>query len=510
MSKSLHNNQQGLVSITVTIVIMIVITLIVGSFALIVRREQRRSLDSQLSTQAFYAAEAGVTDAYKALVEKKITDDIDECTGSGSFLNKMSNHIPSININNQFDDGTGVGYSCVLIKRDVDNWISSSSSPQDGAFIVPLTTNTPISKLRISWQQKDGNASFTTNFNRPQAGLDVPMLKVTLFNTDSLTRDGMKNSSHTMFLAPVGNGSPNVTGNIGYLDGSDPNRESDSRQGAMVSGNCNSASAPHHCNVEINGLNGTGTNYYLVVQPLYQAAAIDISGLDASGAPVTLKDSQAEIDVTGKAADVLRRIKVRVPIRGGSTTGSFSGIFPDAAISTTESICKQWTYTTPTVAPVDHCPPPPPDEVGGTPTGGSSNDGTAVIGTWPPAPPSGNAPAFNFQFTFPNHSQNEMDLVTGCTWDFGDSTIKSDGIVWLPPNKCRYKDNISHTYIDTSSEIISSNGNKGCRRYTVTLTMHFTPESGVPDKTDTTSAFVPRGQANDPGGICSKTYRSFP
>ncbi|HSX32249.1 MAG TPA: pilus assembly PilX N-terminal domain-containing protein, partial [Candidatus Saccharimonadales bacterium] len=59
--------ESGMVAIMVTIILMIVISLIVLGFAQIARRNQRQSLDRQLSTQAFYAAETGVNDASKVI-----------------------------------------------------------------------------------------------------------------------------------------------------------------------------------------------------------------------------------------------------------------------------------------------------------------------------------------------------------------------------------------------------------------------------------------------------------
>ena len=102
----LQNNQEGLVSITVSLIIMIIITLVVSSFALIVRREQRRTLDRQLSQQAFYAAEVGIADAQSA-IKAGLTDDITECSGPGSFskvaetINDPSKPSPNINTRNK-------------------------------------------------------------------------------------------------------------------------------------------------------------------------------------------------------------------------------------------------------------------------------------------------------------------------------------------------------------------------------------------------------------------------
>src|SRR5262245_28445627 len=54
-------NQSGMAAIIVTLIIMIVLSLITLGFARIVNREQRQVADRQLNTQAFYAAESGVS-----------------------------------------------------------------------------------------------------------------------------------------------------------------------------------------------------------------------------------------------------------------------------------------------------------------------------------------------------------------------------------------------------------------------------------------------------------------
>src|SRR5580698_3119973 len=61
------NNQTGLASFLVTLIMMIIISLVVLGFAQIARHEQREALDNQLSSAAYYAAESGVNDAVNAI-----------------------------------------------------------------------------------------------------------------------------------------------------------------------------------------------------------------------------------------------------------------------------------------------------------------------------------------------------------------------------------------------------------------------------------------------------------
>src|SRR5579862_3283 len=63
--------QQGVVSIMVTMIMMVVISLLVLGFAEIAKNEQRSSLDNALSVQAYYAAESGINDA-RAVIDATI------------------------------------------------------------------------------------------------------------------------------------------------------------------------------------------------------------------------------------------------------------------------------------------------------------------------------------------------------------------------------------------------------------------------------------------------------
>ncbi len=357
--KKLNNNQSGLVSVTVTIVIMIVVTLIVSSFALIVRREQRRALDRQLSDQAYHAAEAGIADAQAALTAADTSAILDggvnNCTGSDSFLEKVNATATPNPRQYTGNVSENVSYSCVLIDKTVSSWSTTSVAVEDGAITVPVQTTDPISKLRISWQGADNSTSFATGFDRPQNGssYDSPMLRVTIFPfSGSETRDSLKGKAHTMFLTPIVDSSPGNAGQIDYV----ANNQYAPGQGVFVNGKCNAGNttspSPYFCNVDINGL--SGTKNYVVIQPLYKTAKIDMQAYGTVGGvantQLDFNNAQAEIDVTGKAADVLRRIRVRVPIsealelrsNSSSSSAPYGGLFPGAALSTTDSICKKW------------------------------------------------------------------------------------------------------------------------------------------------------------------------
>jgi hypothetical protein len=76
---------------------------------------------------------------------------------------------------------------------------------------------------------------------------------------------------------------------------------------------------------------------------LYQlASSVTISATDGgSNNPLLLVGSQALIDATGKAQDVLKRVQVRTPLTPSSGIPSY----PDYALETTDSICKRFQVT---------------------------------------------------------------------------------------------------------------------------------------------------------------------
>src|SRR5487761_1358632 len=90
--RSFTNNQSsqaGIASITVTMIMMIVISLIVLSFAQIARREQRQSIDRQLSVQAYYAAESGANIARTAILASPSPIMKNTCGPNAQFPNNV-------------------------------------------------------------------------------------------------------------------------------------------------------------------------------------------------------------------------------------------------------------------------------------------------------------------------------------------------------------------------------------------------------------------------------------
>lgn len=491
LKTKLIKQQSGLISVTVTIVIMILVTLIVSSFALIVRREQSRTLNNQLNTQALSAAEAGIKDVQSAIYSGELTDDVDSCTGSGSFNVLRSGFKEKVSDN--------VNYSCVLVNQNnLPSYKKDDLTTKDGQMVIPINVEgtTPLDSLRISWQgsnDSDDYSAMPNDFILPQS-LNAPMLRVVLFKASGsgLSRDSLKASAHTMFLSPNDASSQGSAGSVKYLDPDPINNY----QGAFVDGKCHTGNAgfdnvsskhaDYACNVDITGLTpniGIGDKYYLVVKSLYKDPKFSVTAYDDSGIIKNLPGLQIEIDATGKAADVLKRIRVRVPSKEFARLQKLfgnSGLIPDAVISSTKSICKKWTVG---LVVGNECNSTPSVPGGGGGGGGGSGNGDSSFGQdtcdTNPDPDCDNGvyegEAFDSEQDprrseryVTNISTNSPSNVAGCIWDWGDGSSTSNVA-------CNKGEGTSHEY----PRVPSGSWWQVCEPYTATLTIFF--NNGYPN-----------------------------
>ena len=73
--------------------------------------------------------------------------------------------------------------------------------------------------------------------------------------------------------------------------------------------------------MRLTGFNGSSFIIHLV--DYYDASNIQITAVDNSGNKVKFINGQAQIDVTGKAKNVLKRLQVRVPLSSSAQLPAF-------------------------------------------------------------------------------------------------------------------------------------------------------------------------------------------
>ncbi len=303
----------------VTMILMIIISLIVVGFARLVRREQRQSLDDQLSTQAFYAAETGINDAIKAMQANKITGNKTNCTNAVDGINYKIN------------EATGVSYTCLLIDRSPDNL--QYTIKQNEQTLIPIKAESGnIDNIALSWQNSTipPSPSFTGcpaiigqfPANGAWVNCDAGVLRVDLVQAGSFTRDYLTTNTLTAFLKPRN------------VSGAESLTFPPAAKGVIKGAGCSSGNTPLRCNFNISGL--TASNYYLRIRAIYKDIDLIVTPTDNGGHSVSLTGAQAVIDSTGKAGDVLRRVVARVSI--GKSLGDNTPVF---AIQSRDTICKK-------------------------------------------------------------------------------------------------------------------------------------------------------------------------
>lgn len=340
--KRVKQQEEGLVSIIITMIIMIVLSLIVVGFAQLARREQRDTLDRQLSSQAFYAAESGINNAQNA-IKAGFQGNIEECSDAfpapyTAFNDKV------------LDTASDTQYSCVLIdqtpptltydsiKIEKSKIIKIDAKDKLGAAGVSVNLN----GLEFYWQRQ-GLGTFPTSPFKPLGEFpavsswpaDMPgVLRIDLVpvpDAASYEQASLATNNFTVFAYPTAGG-----GLASYASGL-------ASQGSVVAGECQNVSPnvshPQYCKLKVSLPSTTG-KYYARVSSIYADSSLSIRGTYTDS--VTLSSTvgarfageQAIIDATGKANDVLKRVKV-----GRSLS---PGVSPDAerAIQSAGSLCK--------------------------------------------------------------------------------------------------------------------------------------------------------------------------
>jgi uncharacterized protein YegL/Tfp pilus assembly protein PilV len=326
-------DQRGVASLIITMVTMVVISLIVIGFATISRREQRQSLDQQLSTQAFYAAESGVEDAKNVIKSLLVADPNQkipakpDCTSdpSGKYPTQAKTHV---------DEAYDVSYTCLTV--DPSPTSLQFNGVSDNSIVVPVSTDLPITTIRLTWTPTSPPPMASTNCpnsvdhtlkQQPNWNCGYGMLRADMTPTDpangALSRPSLVNGSITGFFEPT---TATSTGSVNYnARGVNPN---------LISARCATSGPYGTCQATIDNIAGGVTSLSLRLSSLYQPSNLKIEALNGS-TPQKINGVQATIDSTGKAGDVLRRIQVRLPVVS-------NGLLPGYALQSNSSICKHF------------------------------------------------------------------------------------------------------------------------------------------------------------------------
>jgi hypothetical protein len=311
----------------VTMIMMVVISLIVLGISQVARRELQQTTNNQLSTEAFYAAESGINEAWAAINDQLIT------TGSIAAKSDCTNQSgPYATLQTTISDENNVSYSCLLIDPTPGTLSQDNVGSVPAVFTLHPAGGASLNNVTFSWNlpshavgTKDDCplASKVSGVGQP-AGIFTPkadwvcpygVLRVDLVPGDDLSRTGLLNNTMTVFLVPT-------------KDGSGGSQAYNSQKGAKYAAVCTATK----CQFTIGNL--SQDLYYARVSQIYTSSRLTITG---NGGRAHFADDQVLIDATGKAQDVLRRILVAANINNGNQNQGAG-----AALASGDSLCKRF------------------------------------------------------------------------------------------------------------------------------------------------------------------------
>ena len=308
----LADNERGFASLIIGLILVLVLALMTVGFAQLSRHEQQQALSHQLASQAYYAAETGVNDAYYDITHvNPVTGNTYINAGNASNTACMQETaVPATakTAIHTIDTNAGTSYSCLLVQLTTPDLQFKKVGPGTGQSIITSTTS-PLGSIDIAWSSNVGPKSPAPGKLFPSIAAAGPtwtypaVIQFSVTPLSNLTRAGLISNTFTPFLYPSAGGASAINYSAAP---SDPPLASTS--GTIVSGACSPTGA---CKATINNLPAAGS-YLIHFLVYYDTTDLTITGRAPGGLPVSFNGGQAQIDVTGKAQNVLKRLVVRV------------------------------------------------------------------------------------------------------------------------------------------------------------------------------------------------------
>jgi hypothetical protein len=357
-----NNRERGAVSLFIVIFTTLLITIVTISFVQLMVSDQRQATYSDLSESAYDSAQAGIEDAKRALLinqdcrgkstsqckDVQAAIDAGQCNTLSAIFgnpNDTETKIQQTAGDNKLDQA----YTCVKIQSDTPDFLGSVD-PGLSPVLVPLRGTDTVSKIIVSWGlNKNGgpvDLPASGSISLPKVGTSWPasrpaLLRVQLIDGKDNFRlsDFDKNGySDTVFLYPS------------RIGGTSASFVADSRRTTPLGNKpqpikCSSAvnSGAYSCQVTLDltsAIKAGSQTAFLSLGAFYNATDFKVELMKGNeGNAVSFDSVQPEIDSTGRANDLFRRVVSRVEMGG-----SFN--YPQAAIETTGKLCKDFSVTT--------------------------------------------------------------------------------------------------------------------------------------------------------------------
>lgn len=394
MSNSLYNKgdmkvgiynkkQQGVVSLFTVIFSTLLISVVTVGFIRIMITGQQQASSTDLSQSAYDSALVGVEDAKRALLryqnicdsgdaeacaEARVEINSSTCNKAVSGLEGVAEVDGAVKVQtNGADNILDQAYTCLKINLNTSDYLGVLS--KDESKFIPIRGTSTFDSIKIEWFSAEdlssNNNSLNFNLVSPIKATTTPLsanwdsetppiMRAQLvqfntagFNLSDLDSNSNNNSSNTLFLYPSSVGSNSTS------FASDSRLSSKSIQPVKCSGTLGSGG--YACTTTITlptAVNANDSNTYLRLTSIYNLAHYRVTLSNSVASEVVKFDSvQPEIDSTGRANTLFRRVQSRVEL----VNATFP--YPEAAVDTSGNLCKNFVVTNNVADYVSSCTP---------------------------------------------------------------------------------------------------------------------------------------------------------
>lgn len=367
-----ESREKGVVSILSVLFFIILMSIITVSFLRIVTDEQDQVIQDDLSKGALAAARSGVEDAKRALLlcrskpaaaQPQCYTDLNNQNCPGIFgsttmvsdlgLTSQRNADGSIKVGDPLNDNNQ-RYTCVTISQTTPNYTGIASEGL-GAFI-PLRSTTTFNQIRISWHQTgvDGTAVVPTaaavasNPRRTEwqngAGvryIAMPRIQLVQFDTTQ-TLNAQQDNTVGAFLVPNNSGVQTNCSNPAMGLGSVcVNAIAPNNMPQRATVNCVTPApvSGYMCSatLNLNFAQSATSQYFMFLKSQYGTPHYSVELL-YNGTSAPFNDVQPEVDSTGAAANVYKRVLSRIEYQADT-------YFTSNSIESGLSVCKDFFVT---------------------------------------------------------------------------------------------------------------------------------------------------------------------
>lgn len=359
------SRQSGAVSIFIVIFSALLITVITISFMRIVVRDQQQASATDLSQSAYDSAQAGVEDAKRALLlwQDACRDGGSDCTQIEDIIRaKGCNTVPRIlegrassdmsetkvqQTGSSADAALNQAYTCTVINIETNNYQGRLEA--DESTIIRLKGTGRFDRISLSWFTTDDlgsgtSANLTNQITLPNTWHPnrPPIMRTQLIRAGSnfTLNDFNENSgSSTLYLYPSSSG---LADRFDFATDARLNAKSIDNVGCRST---LSGSGLYFCSATIeipDGGIGVDDMAFLRLVAHYKSTQFEISlynGEPNAGNLVPFDGVQPEVDSTGRANDLFRRVSSRIELL--DTTFPY----PEAAVDIQGDFCKTFLVT---------------------------------------------------------------------------------------------------------------------------------------------------------------------